>query len=111
MHDGLPHQIQILIKGKALTLKIDNYESQTVVNSGPKETFNLTTKNFLYVGGVPSTVGIRATTAFHLKQAHSFKGEDHHYLLFNLSKKLFPEEKVAFYASSFLKYPVYGFFL
>lgn len=74
VHDGLPHRIQIVIKGKALNLKIDNHETQTVVNSGPKETFELATKNFLYIGGVPTVVANKATTAFHLKHAHSFKG-------------------------------------
>lgn len=75
MHDGLPHRIEIHIKGIVLTLKIDNYEPQTVVNSGPKETFVLTSKNFLYIGGVPTSVAVKAITAFHLKQTHSFKGK------------------------------------
>uniref|UniRef100_A0A1I7VVW3 EGF-like domain-containing protein n=1 Tax=Loa loa TaxID=7209 RepID=A0A1I7VVW3_LOALO len=74
VHDGRPHRIEIYIKGITLTLKIDSYEPQTVVNSGPKETFVLTSKKFLHIGGIPASVAIKAITAFHLKQAHSFKG-------------------------------------
>ncbi|MCP9266007.1 SLIT2 [Dirofilaria immitis] len=75
VHDGHPHRIEMFIKGITISLKIDNYEPQIVVNSGSKETFVLTGKNFLYVGGVPTSVGIKASTAFHLKQLHSFKGQ------------------------------------
>uniref|UniRef100_A0A8L7YLJ6 Uncharacterized protein n=1 Tax=Brugia malayi TaxID=6279 RepID=A0A8L7YLJ6_BRUMA len=74
VHDGRPHRIEIYIKGITLTLKIDNHEPQTIVNSGPEEAFILISKNFLYVGGIPTSVAIKAITAFHLKQPHSFKG-------------------------------------
>lgn len=74
MHDGRPHRIEIYIKGITLTLKIDNYELQSVVNSGPKETFVLASKNFLYIGGIPTSLAVKATAAFHLKQPQSFKG-------------------------------------
>ncbi|VDN04217.1 unnamed protein product [Thelazia callipaeda] len=74
VHDGYPHRIQIYIKGKALTLKIDNYDSQTVVNSGPKEMFTLATKHFLYFGGIPTSIASKAIAAFHLKHTHSLKG-------------------------------------
>lgn len=74
VHDGHPHRIEIYIKGITLTLKIDNYEPQIVANSGSEETFVLKSKNFLYIGGIPIAVGVKATTAFHLKQPYSFKG-------------------------------------
>ncbi|VDK74302.1 unnamed protein product, partial [Onchocerca ochengi] len=73
VHDGRPHRIEIFIKGITLTLKIDDNEPQIVVNSGSKETFILTSKNLLYVGGVPPSVAVKATNAFHLKQPHSFR--------------------------------------
>lgn len=72
--DGLPHRIEIVIKGKALNLTVDKSEPQSVVNTGPKETFELSTKSFLYIGGVSSEVASKATASFHLKQSHSFKG-------------------------------------
>ncbi|VDK28404.1 unnamed protein product [Gongylonema pulchrum] len=55
-------------------MKIDDNELQAVANSGPKETFDLATKNYLYIGGLPAAVASRAKAAFHLKQTLSFKG-------------------------------------
>ncbi|VDK71993.1 unnamed protein product [Litomosoides sigmodontis] len=74
VHDGRPHRIEIYIRGVMLTLKIDNYESQSVINSGPKEAFILARKNFLYIGGIPTALAVKAVAAFHLKQPQSFKG-------------------------------------
>lgn len=74
VHDGLHHMIQILINGNCLTLKVDNQEPQMVVNSGTKKTFELSTKNYLYIGGVSDDIGQKAVAAFHLNQNKSFKG-------------------------------------
>uniref|UniRef100_A0A0M3HND7 Protein slit n=1 Tax=Ascaris lumbricoides TaxID=6252 RepID=A0A0M3HND7_ASCLU len=74
VHDGLPHQLQVLIEGKTATLKIDSAQPQKVVNSGRKEALELKSKSSLYLGGLPPNAAKNALDAFHVKHAHSFQG-------------------------------------
>lgn len=75
VHDGLPHQLQVLIEGKTATLKIDSAQPQKVVNSGRKEALELKSKSSLYLGGLPPNAAKNALDAFHVKHAHSFQGD------------------------------------
>ncbi|CAD5219599.1 unnamed protein product [Bursaphelenchus xylophilus] len=74
INDGAPHRMKVSVSGNKVGLTIDNLSTQTVVNFGKIEMFELSTKQFLFLGGLPETVGKRAVNGFHIKTAESMKG-------------------------------------
>uniref|UniRef100_A0A914VW34 Protein slit n=1 Tax=Plectus sambesii TaxID=2011161 RepID=A0A914VW34_9BILA len=74
VNDGIDHRLELLIKGKSLTMRVDNNQARTIVNDGRVERFSLASKQNLHLGGVPELVGRKAISSFHLKDVSSFKG-------------------------------------
>ncbi|KAI1731909.1 EGF-like domain-containing protein [Ditylenchus destructor] len=74
VNDGLPHKLSVLIRGKQLSLIVDDGKAQNVINSGKISTFEVKSRQRLYLGGLPKDVAQKALTGFHLKQGHSLQG-------------------------------------
>uniref|UniRef100_A0A1I7WLI7 EGF-like domain-containing protein n=1 Tax=Heterorhabditis bacteriophora TaxID=37862 RepID=A0A1I7WLI7_HETBA len=72
--DGMPHRIEIIVQGKKCSLTIDNQTTQSVENDGKEEQFLLSSKQYLYLGGLPKDRAARVKTGFHVKEPHSLKG-------------------------------------
>ncbi|XP_050396315.1 slit homolog 2 protein [Patella vulgata] len=71
--DGKLHSLEMLIKQKNFTMKID-YDGfpRTVVNQGPQD--YLEVEDDLFLGGLPADVNTRAFKKWHIREGVSFKG-------------------------------------
>ncbi|WKY15918.1 hypothetical protein Q1695_000972 [Nippostrongylus brasiliensis] len=74
VNDGLPHRIEILVKGKKCLLSVDKQIMQSVENDGILETFDMKSKQYLYIGGLPVDRSKRVMEQFHVKDSVSLKG-------------------------------------
>jgi hypothetical protein len=75
VNDGIAHRIEIIVQGKRLSLRIDNSPVQSLVNDGEINSFELTTKQNMYIGGLPQAIASKAASAFHVKHTTSMQGE------------------------------------
>uniref|UniRef100_A0A158R4Z9 EGF-like domain-containing protein n=1 Tax=Syphacia muris TaxID=451379 RepID=A0A158R4Z9_9BILA len=73
-NDNLPHKIQFIINGNALTMKIDESSPQRVENIGFRKNFVVEEKSGLYLGGIPPEVTKSVISKFHVRSTESFKG-------------------------------------
>jgi hypothetical protein len=62
------------ITGKNLQLQIDNSKPQTITNYGRNNQFALSSKQHLYLGGLPVDIASKALTQFHVKETKSLEG-------------------------------------
>lgn len=63
------------IRGKQLTLRVDNARHQIVNNTGTIDEFEpKSPRTSLYVGGLPASVGQKALQGFHVKSTRSLRG-------------------------------------
>ncbi|CAD5214217.1 unnamed protein product [Bursaphelenchus okinawaensis] len=74
INDGVHHQMNVSIEGNKFSLTIDQLATQSLVNFGKIQNFQLSSKQFLYIGGLPEAVGKKAVNGFHIKTAESVKG-------------------------------------
>lgn len=74
----MPHKIQFIINGNALTMKIDESSPQRVENIGFRKNFVVEEKSGLYLGGIPPEVTKSVISKFHVRSTESFKGNFFH---------------------------------
>ena len=73
VNDGALHTLELLMKGKNLTMRIDGGGmGRTIVNEGEKKKLESTEP--LHLGGVPPTVKDSAFKKWHIRNTQSFKG-------------------------------------
>ena len=72
VNDGQFHSLEILIRGKNLTMVVDGGLSQTIINEGQND--NLDLAEPLYLGGIPADVKDNAFKKWHIRHTDSFGG-------------------------------------
>ncbi|KAI0220854.1 Protein slit [Lamellibrachia satsuma] len=72
VNDGALHTLELLMKGKNLTMRIDGGTARTIVNEGEKKKLESTEP--LHLGGVPTNVKDSAFKKWHIRNTQSFKG-------------------------------------
>jgi slit 2 len=70
--DGREHTAELLVERQNFTLRVDGGRARSIINAGDKDFLRLTSA--LFVGGVPSEVGVAAFTNWHLRNLTSFSG-------------------------------------
>ncbi|KAK0396624.1 hypothetical protein QR680_001791 [Steinernema hermaphroditum] len=74
VNDGTPHQVEIVVKGRQVSMSIDGSDAQTVVNYGKVQSFELSSKQNIYFGGIPERFIAKAMNNFHIRQKGSLNG-------------------------------------
>ena len=72
--NGEYHRVEILAIKKKFTLQVDGGLARSIVNEGENEYMTGTSRQPLYIAGVPSDVGRKSLNSWHLRNATSFNG-------------------------------------
>lgn len=76
LDDGEFHRLEFIIKGKNLTMKVDQNKSRYVINEGPRD--YLPSDGRTYFGGLEGSVKSEAIRQWQLRNATSLRGEALH---------------------------------
>ncbi|TMS36256.1 hypothetical protein L596_003465 [Steinernema carpocapsae] len=74
VNDGIPHHVEIIVKGRQVSMSVDGSDSQTIVNYGKIQSFELGSKQNIYFGGIPERFVGNALSNFHIRQNASLQG-------------------------------------
>jgi slit protein 2 len=72
LSDGRYHLVELISIKKNFTLRVDGGQARSIINEGPKDFLKLSTPMFL--GGLPTEIGLVVTEQWHLRNYSSFKG-------------------------------------
>uniref|UniRef100_A0A1I7YNA8 Slit homolog 2 protein-like n=1 Tax=Steinernema glaseri TaxID=37863 RepID=A0A1I7YNA8_9BILA len=74
VNDGVPHKVELIVKGRQVSMSLDGSNAQTIVNYGKIQSFELGSKQNIYFGGIPERYVANAMSNFHVRQKASLQG-------------------------------------
>ena len=74
VNDGFAHKVLIQVEGNKVFLTVDEKQPQSVVNDGKMDRFEIASKSYLYIGGLPKEQLYVAKEKFHILGSTSLIG-------------------------------------